>query len=89
MLLGLQNSDTSDDTVSATIQDSYDAVIRDVKIYPAYEYVSNGDRNVSFNVTYKAKIDAATHIKKCLGFVSSKVNTSINVGNRTLTFEDI
>ena len=85
---GLANSNRSDDTARTTIQDLYDAVIRDVKIYPAYEYVSNGDRNVSFNVTYKAKIDAATHIKNA-GNVSSKVNTSINVGNRTLTFEDI
>lgn len=84
----LANSNKSDDTYSTTIQDLYDAVISDVKISPAYEYVFNGDRHTTFNVTYKAKINAPSHIKN-VGYVSSKVNTSINVGNKTVVFQDV
>ena len=82
------NSDTTDDTASTTINDLYDAVISDVKIYPAYEYVSSGERHAIFNITYKAKINAATHIKN-VGNISSKVNTLITVGDRTLPFKDV
>lgn len=85
---GIGNSDTSDDTARTTIADLYDAVISDVKVYPAYEYVSNGNRHTAYNVTYLAKINAANHIKN-IGNISNLVNTRITIGNRVADFEDV
>lgn len=85
---GIANSDTTDDTFSKTINDLYDAVIRDVKIYPVYEYVLNGDRKVSYNITYSAKINAANHIKN-VGNISVPVRTKITVGNKSVDFDDM
>lgn len=85
---GIANSDTTDDTFSTTIKDLYDAVIKDVKIYPAYEYVSNGNRRVAYNVTYSAKMNAASHIKES-GKISTLVKTKITVGDKSVDFNDM
>ena len=85
---GIGNSDTTDDTTSASVADLYDAVISDVQIHPAYEYVSNGNRHTAYNVVYSAKIDAASHIKN-VGNISNLVKTRVTIGNRTVDFEDV
>lgn len=84
---GIANSSTSNDTASTTIQDTYDALVNDVKIFSKYDYVLNGNKYSTYTVSYKAKVDAPAFIKNAGNSV--KVNTSINVGNQTVYFEDV
>lgn len=81
------NSNTSNDSLSTTVQPKYDAIISNVRIYPKNEYIDDNTKNVSYLVTYDAKLDTPDFMKN--SNTGMLIETSINIGGKTVIFTDL
>ena len=81
------NSNTTNDSLSVTIQPKYDAVIGNVKIQPQNEYTDGNSKKVSYLVTYDAKLDVPSYMQN--NDVAMLIETSINIGDKTVVFPDL
>lgn len=81
------NKDTTNDSLDVVIKPTYDATISNVRIHPINEYTDGGSRKTSYLITYDANLNVD-------GFMNSNdvtmlVETSINIGGKTVSFPDL
>ena len=81
------NKNTSNDSLSISVKPKYDATVSNVRVYPQNEYTDGSNREISYLVVYDAKLDVPDFMKN--KDVNMLLETSINIGGKTVTFPDL
>ena len=81
------NKNKNNDSLNVIIDGIHDIVIGDVNVFPKYEFTDDGKKTVSYTISYDATLNVEDYVPK--NKVYSLVETSINIGGKTIVVADL
>ena len=79
------NQNTSNDSLTAILNDNFDISISNLKVNPSTEYIQNNNQKITYSVSYDATLTVPSYVN---GKYETSITTSISINGQTVTVTD-